>query len=177
MFTRAWRAAVLDRRAFTEAFFDDDAAADGAIVVALVGAITYLGSLLFLGGMRFFSLPSLLQVVIAAVVSWLILAFATWFAGSRLFGASGRPQTMIAMHGLSALPLLLEVFGVVDGWGRFAAGAGLLWYLVVLTVATQEATELDTRKAAVSVLIGFAAAALLRALIGVPFAVLGGLFG
>jgi hypothetical protein len=177
MFTRAGRAALLDRRAFTEAFFDDDAAADGAIMVALVGAVTYLGTLLFLGAFRFFSLTTLLQTVIAAVASWLILAFATWFVATRLFGASNRPQTTIAMQGLSVLPLLLEAFGVFDGFGAWLAGGGLLWYLVVLTVATQEATELEVRKSAVSVMIGFAAAALLRALIGVPFAVLGSLFG
>jgi hypothetical protein len=78
---------------------------------------------------------------------------------------------MIAMHGLAPLPLILEIFGSLVG------GLGLIWYLVILVLATQEAAELKIKDAAVSVLIGFAAAALLRALIGVPFAVLGGLFG
>jgi hypothetical protein len=167
MFTRAGRAAILDRKAFTEAFFDSDAAADGAIVVASVGAVTYVGTLARFGALDQFSLPGLLQLLIASVASWLILAFATWFVAARLFGSSGRPQTMISMHGLSALPLLLEIGGGI------VAGVGLAWYLVVLVVATREASDLDTRKAAVSVLIGFAAAALLRALMSVPFAVFG----
>jgi hypothetical protein len=55
-------------------------------------------------------------------------------------------------------------------------GIGLVWYLVVLVVATQEASDLDLRKAGVSVLIGFAAAVLVRALLSVPFAVFSGLF-
>lgn len=162
---------MLDRKAFTEAFFDGDAAADGAIIVASVGGLTYLGLLLRLGSFGSFSVGTLFQVLIAAVVSWLILAFATWFTATRLFGASGRPQTMMALQGLAALPLLLEMFG------RWAGGVALIWYLVVLVVATREASELKTRDAAVSVLIGFAIAALFRALIGVPFALLGGLFG
>jgi hypothetical protein len=169
MLTRAGRAATLNRRAFTESFFDHDAAADGAILVALVGALTYLGRLAWIGALGAFSLRNLFQVVIAAIVSWLILAFATWFSATRLFGATGRPQTMIAMHGLAPLPLLLEI-----GGGPFAA-VGLIWYLVVLVVATEEGSDLDLRKAAVSVLIGFALAALLRALINVPFAVFSGL--
>ena len=111
MFTRAGRAALFDRKAFTEAFFDDDAAADGAIVVAGVGAVSYLGRLVWLGNLGFFTLSNLFAFVVAAVVSWLVLSFATWFSGSRLFGSSGRPQRMIAMQGLAALPLLLEVFG------------------------------------------------------------------
>jgi hypothetical protein len=45
MFTRAGRAALFDRKVYTEAFFDNDAMADGAIVVASVGALTYLGFL------------------------------------------------------------------------------------------------------------------------------------
>ena len=105
------------------------------------------------------------------MVSWLILALATWFAASRLFGSTNRPQTMIAMHGLAPFPLVLEIFG------GLVAGLALIWYLVILVLATQEASDLKMRDAAVSVLIGFAAAALLRALIGVPFAVFGGLLG
>lgn len=171
MIRRAARAAMLDRKAFTEAFFDGDAPADAAIIVAAVGGLTYLGLLLRLGALGSFSVGTLFQILIAAVVSWLILAFATWFTATRLFGASGRPQTMMALQGLAALPLLLEMFG------RWAGGVALVWYLVVLVVATREASDLKTRDAAVSVLIGFAIAALFRALIGVPFALLGGLFG
>ena len=169
MFTRAGRAAIFDKRVFPEAFFDGDAAADGAIIVALVGGATYVGW--WLRGIAQLSVTALFEVLIAAVVSWLILAFATWFAASRLFGSSNRPQTTLALQGLAALPLLLEIVG------GLAAGIGLVWYLVVLVMATKEATELGTKEAGVSVLIGFAVAALLRALLGVPFVVLGSIFG
>jgi hypothetical protein len=170
MFSRAGRAALLDRKPFTEAFFDGDSAADAAILVSTVAGATYVGRLLVLGAMGNFSFPSLLEVVIAGVVSWLILGFATWFAATRLFGSSGRPQTMIALQGLAALPLLLELLGRIGGT------VGLIWYLVILVVATREAAGIKTRDAAVSVLIGFAIAAIFRALIGVPFAVFGALF-
>jgi hypothetical protein len=172
MFSRAGRAAAFDRKAFTEAFFDDDAAADGAIVVASVGAATYLGW--WLRGLAGLSVQGLLQSLVAAIISWLILAFATWFVASRLFQGGGKPQTMMAMHGLAALPLLLEVFeGLASG---LIAAAGLVWYLAAVVVATREASDLGTRNAAVSVLIGFAIAAIFRALIGVPFAVFSALF-
>jgi hypothetical protein len=77
---------------------------------------------------------------------------------------------MIALQGLAALPLLLELFG------RIGATVGLIWYLVILAVATREAAEIKIRDAAVSVLIGFAIAAIFRTLLGVPFAVFGALF-
>ncbi|MDP9494490.1 MAG: YIP1 family protein [Actinomycetota bacterium] len=170
MFSRAGRASLLDRKAFTEAFFDDDAPADSAILVSLVAAAVYVGTLVRVGVLGVFSIADLFQVVIAGVVSWLVLGFATWFVANRLFGASSRPQTMIGLQGLAVLPLLLEIFGSAIG------GLGLVWYLVILVVATREATDLKLRDAAVSVLIGFAVAALFRALLSVPFAALGALF-
>jgi hypothetical protein len=62
-------------------------------------------------------------------------------------------------------------------FGRVGGAIGLIWYLVVLVVGTKEAANIDTRNAAVSVLIGFAIAAIFRTLIGVPFAVFSALTG
>lgn len=171
MFSRAGRAALLDRKPFTEAFFDSDATADGAIMVSTVAAVAYFIRLLIYGSLSSFSLTGLLRVVIAAVVSWLILGFATWLAATKLFSGSGRPQTMLALQGLAVLPLILESFGSI------ASTIGLVWYLVVLVVGTREAVELKNRDAAVSVLIGFAAAVVIRALLSAPFAAFNALFG
>lgn len=170
MLTRAGRAAIFDRKVYTEAFFDNDAMADGAIIVAGVGALTYLGFLVRVGDFSAFDLRGLFQVLIASVVSWLILGFATWFAANRLFDGSGRPQTLLAMHGLAPLPLLLEVLGSPIAW------LGVVWYLAVLVVATKEGTDLDYKFAGVAVLIGFAAAFLIRALLRVPFGLFSGAF-
>ena len=171
MFSRAGRAAVLDRKPFNEAYFDGDSAADAAILVALVAAVTYVGTLLIRGAIGAFSVTGLFEYVISGVVSWLILGFASWFAATRLFQSTGRPQTFIALQGLAVLPLLLELFGRIGG------AIGLIWYLVVLVVGTKEAGTIDTRNAAVSVLIGFAIAAIFRTLLGVPFAVFSALTG
>jgi hypothetical protein len=161
---------MLDRKPFTEAFFDGDSAADAAILVSIVAGVTYVGRLLLNGVIGLFDFPTLLQVVIAGVVSWLVLGFATWFAATRLFQSTAKPQTMIALQGLAVLPLVLELFGQVGGV------VGLIWYLVILVVGTREAAGIDTRNAAVSVLIGLAVAVIFRALLGVPFAIFGALF-
>lgn len=171
MYTRAARAAIFDRKVYTEAYFDNDAMADAAIVVASVGALTYLLLLARFGDLAGFDLAVLFRALIAAVVSWLILGFATWFAANRLFSGSGRPQSLLAMQGLAALPLLLEAFG------RYASWLALVWYLALLVVATKEGTDLDYKFSAVSVLIGFAAAFLIRALLQAPFVAFSGAFG
>src|ERR671918_154792 len=85
MMTRAGRAAFLDGKVFTEVFFDDDAMADAAIVVSLVGVVTYLGWLI--RGITGFSLIGMLQLVLTSVAMWLILGFATWFAAAAVIRA------------------------------------------------------------------------------------------
>lgn len=174
MFSRAGRAALLKRTAFTEAFFDSNATADAALIVASVAAagygLGYLTGLVQTGSLPSVSVFGLLQAVIAGVVSWLILGFATWFAANKLFGATGRPQTLLGLQGLAVLPLLLEFVTAIG------AVVGLVWYLVVLVVATREGTDLDTRSSVAAVLIGFAVAAIIRLLMGLPFAAFNALF-
>ena len=173
MFSRATRALTLDRRPFTEAFFDSDAPADAAILVSFVAAATYLG-LLLRGVYGSFGLPELLQVVLSGVISWLIMGFATWFVATRMFKSSGRPQTMIALQGLAVLPLLLWIFP--DLFSGLVWAVGFIWYVAILVVATREASELKTRDAAVAVLIGAALVILIQTLLRVPFALIGGVF-
>lgn len=170
MLSRAGRAAIFDRKAFTEAFFDDDAMADGALIVAIVGGLTYLGVLLWKSALGLFEVTGLLQALIYSVASWLILGFATWFAASRLFGSTNRYQTLIAMQGLATLPLLFEIFGQPISW------VGVVWYLAILVIATKEASDLDYRKAAVAVLIGFAVTAVVRLLLQAPFGLFSNVF-
>lgn len=171
IFSRAFRATIFQRDAFKEAYFDGDSPADGAILVALVGALTYLGLLLVNGLIDAFDIRTLLEFVIGAVVSWLILAFATWGVSRWLFDSMSRPQTMIGVQGLAVLPLLLDIAN-----NQILGAIGLVWYLVLLVIGTQEVTDLDVKKSGVSVLIGFAVAVLFRALLNVPFAAFSSLF-
>jgi hypothetical protein len=172
IFTRAIGATILRGESYRAAYFDGDAPADGAILVSLVAAVSYVGGLIYLGLFGAFDFRALLQVVIAAVASWLILAFATWGTSTWLFNASARPQIMIGVHGITVLPLLLDIFQ-----NQVLGAVGLVWYLGLLTVATREVTSLDWKKSGVSVLIGLAAAVLIRAILNVPFAAFGSILG
>ncbi|MEX1091910.1 MAG: YIP1 family protein, partial [Acidimicrobiia bacterium] len=144
--SRAFRATLFNRDAFKEAYFDDDSPADGAILVSLVGGLIYMGQLFLPSSLSAFDFRALLSVVIGSVVSWLILAFATWGVSRWMFDSMSRPQVMVGVHGLTVLPLLLDLSG-----SRIVGAIGLLWYLALLVVATQEVTDLDLKKSAVSV--------------------------
>jgi hypothetical protein len=169
--SRAFRATLFNRDAFKQAYFDSDSSADGAILVSSVGALIYVGQLLVLSSFSNFDFRSLLSVVIGSVVSWLILAFATWGVARWMFESMSRPQVMVGVHGLTVLPLLLDI-----GGNQLLGAIGLIWYLALLVVATREVTDLDLKKSGVSVLIGFAVAFLFRALLAVPFAAFSSIF-
>lgn len=169
IFNRAVQAALLRRKPFTEAFFDGESTADAALLVAMVSAATYVGLVLRVGGS--FSVTVLLRLVLGGVTSWLILGFATWLASNKLFQGSGSAQTMLGLQGLAVLPLLLDIVG-----SRIVGAVALIWYLAILVVATREAANLEAKNAVVSVLIGLAAAALIRAILNVPFAAFSSVF-
>lgn len=167
---RAFQAVLLRRKPFTEAFFDGESTADAALLVAMVSAATYVGGLLLRFGGSF-SVTVLLRLVLGGVTSWLILGFATWLASNKLFQGSGSAQTMLGLQGLAVLPLLLDIVG-----SRIVGAIALVWYLAILVIATREAANLEAKNAVVSVLIGLAAAALIRAILNVPFAAFSSIF-
>jgi hypothetical protein len=170
--SRAFRGAMLDRKAFAEVFWDDDAVADGVIVVAAVSVVSFLVVALTRASVSISSIPALLQTAVSGVASWLILAAATWFAATRMFKTGGGIQTMMATHGLAYLPTLAFVIPFT-----LAPIIGLVWYLAVLTRATQEAVSSNTKTAALSVLVGFAFMLIIQAIFQLPFTAASALFG
>jgi hypothetical protein len=170
--SRAFRGAMLDRKAFAEVFWDDDAVADGVIVVAAVSVVSFLVVALTRASVSISSVPALLQTAVSGVASWLILAAATWFAATRMFKTGGGIQTMMATHGLAYLPTLAFVIPFA-----LAPIIGLVWYLAVLTRATQEAVSSNTKTAALSVLVGFAFMLIIQAIFQLPFTAASALFG
>lgn len=172
IFSRAMRGAMLDRKAFAEVFWDDDATADGVIVVATVAAASFIVVALTRATVSISSVPALLQTAISAVASWLILAAATWFAATRLFKTGGGIQTMMATHGLAYVPTIAFVIPI-----PIVGVIGLVWYLAVLTRATQEAVSSNTKTAVLSVLVGFAFMLIIQAIFRIPFTAASALFG
>lgn len=163
------RAAIFDRKAHTELFFDSDATADAVLLVAAIQAVVYLGDVVRVG-FSVLSLTQLLEVVIFGLIGWLILAGATWLAATKLFQGSGQLQTMMRLHGHCELPLLLTVAGPIG------ALVGLLWSVAAKIVATAEGASLDMIKALASVLLGLALVVLVRLIFRLPFMAFGALF-
>lgn len=177
IFGRAWRGALLDRRAYAEAFWDNEATADGVIVVASVQAVIYLVAVIVTGAFSGGMILDLLGSVVSGVASWLILALAVWVSATKIFKAEGAIQTMMAMHGLAYLPTITAVIGIVSPSLSVVSAVGVVWYLAAVTVATREAASATTRIAVLSVIVGYALTALISAVFRFPFTTVSALSG
>jgi len=167
---RAFRAALFDRNAYNAVFFDGDATADAVMLVGGVHGVVYLVQAVTRAGVSLRLVEGLLGAIISGLASWLFLAVAVWFAGTRLFGGSAQMQTVIRLHGFAVLPLLLGIFGA-----SALVIAGVVWFLAALVVATSVALSLSFRDAVLSVLVGYAILFIVGLLFRLPFLVLGGL--
>lgn len=165
IFSRALRGAMFDKKAFEHAYWDDDATADGVILVATVSAVAFVIQAVLSAGLGTGAILGFLGAAISGVAQWLILAACVWVASTKIFKSGGGLQTMMAAHGLAYLPLLLTAVPIV-----LVGMAAVLWYLAVLVVATRATTESNLKIAVLSVLVGYAILVLLSAILsGVTF--------
>lgn len=175
IFRRALRAATFDRKTFVEALWEHSATADAALLVVVVSAFVAVVNAIRFGYGITSMVSGVLSFAIYSLAAWLFLAIATWFVGSRLFTPAGdsrrrfeAAQMMLRMHGLAFLPVALSVFG------GFVALAGQLWYLAAAALGTSVALDSKAWEGGIAVLLGAAVMALIRVLLGAPFAILGG---
>lgn len=167
--SRAIRGAMFEKKAFEQAYWNNEAVADSVIVVGLVGAVSAVIGAVINGGVGPALIVGVLWGAVYAVAGWLVLAALVWFAATKIFKTGGQIQTMLATHGLAYLPLLLAAFQTYRPGAsplNYVGMVAVVWYLAVLVVATRTATDSDRRKAVLSVLVGYALLTILQAIIG-----------
>lgn len=155
LLNQMFRAAKLDKKLYTELFFDSYATGNAVLAVALVYSEIYVGALI--AGERF-DLLRFLWFMLGGVVGWLIVAGGLWLAGNKLFQGTGTGATAARLTGFSHTPLLLLVvaFFVPSGAAQLVVVLALVWFGATLAVAAQAMFDLETRQAALSALIAIA---------------------
>lgn len=155
LFNQMIRAARLDKKLYTELFFDSYATGNAVLAVALVYSEIYVGALI--AGARF-DLLTFLWFMLGGIVGWLVVAGGLWLAGTKLFQGAGTGATAARLTGFSHTPLLLLLvaFLVPSGIAQLIVVLALVWFGATLAVAAQAMFDLDIRQAALSALIAIA---------------------
>lgn len=156
MLDRIIRAARLDRRLFTEVFFDSAATGDAVLVVAGVYAAIYLA--LVLGSSLGFGVVDFIGIMLSGLIGWLIVAGGLWLAGTKIFEGSARGATVIRLTGFSHAPLALLVVAPFVGSPitDVVVAASIIWFVAAIAAAARVLFDFDTRKAVGSALLGVA---------------------
>lgn len=163
-------AARLDIDTYEEVEHDTTATSQAATVVAIVAVAAAIGESGSGSG-------GLIAGLIGAFAGWLIWSGVTYLIGTRLFEGKATWGELLRTLGFAQSPGVLYVLGIVPLLGGLVRFAVWIWLLVAGIIAIRQALDVDTRKAILTALIGWAGyvvfAIILRAFLGAGAWVLG----
>ncbi len=157
MLDRMFRAARLDRKLYTEVFFDNAATGDAVLLVGGIYGVLYIALVVGSSAVRF-GVISFVSVLLGGIIGWLIVSGGLWLAGTKIFDGSARGATVIRLTGFSHAPLALLVVAPFVGsiLTNLVVAAALAWFVAAIARAASVLFDFDTRKAVGSALVAVA---------------------
>ena len=151
--SRMIRAAKLDAQLYEEVEADRSTMGQASVVVVLAAVAAGIGNVTH-GG-----LGGVFSMTIGALVAWYILAFLTYFIGTRLLP---EPSTradlgeLLRTIGFSSAPGVIRVLGIVPGLTDIVFFGAGVWMLVAMVIAVRQALDYTSTGRAIGVcLIGW----------------------
>ncbi len=158
-------AALLDVPTYEAVEHDTTATGQAAVVVALAAAASAIGN-------AFRGSPGLFSALVGFLVGWVIWSGITYFVGTRFFGGTATWGELLRTLGFAQAPGVLLVAAIVPLLGWLVNVVVGVWLLATGLVAIRQALDIDTGKAVLTALVGWAASVVVniavRGLLGVP---------
>ncbi len=153
LWSRMLRAARLDVHLYEEVEADPDTLGPAGLVVVLSSLAAGIGGL-SQGG-----LAGLLGITIAALISWGVWAYLTYYIGTRLLPepqTKSDPGELLRTIGFASSPGLIRIFGIIPGLAAILNLVAGIWMLVAMVIAVRQALDYQSTWRAVGVcLIGW----------------------
>ena len=147
---RMIRAAKLDIHLYEEVEADQQALGQAMTAVVLSSVAAGVATISSVG------VSGLFWGTLAALASWFIWAFLTYFIGTRILP---EPQTqsnvgeLLRTTGFSSSPGVLRVFGVIPVLGSLVFFIAAVWMLVAMVIAVRQALDYKSTARAVGVCV------------------------
>ncbi len=168
MLERILRVFKLDRSVFAEVEHDESATTQAAIVVAIVAALSVIGSIVQMlyslvrgSDVEFGGL--LLSVVVTFAVTfinWVIWAGVTYLVGTKLFKGEATFSEMLRVIGFAYAPQMLGIIPCIGGI------VGSIWSLIASYLAIKEGLDLDDTGTIVTIVGGWLVTVVIRMIVG-----------
>lgn len=136
--TRMVRAARLDAALYEEVEHEPALTVQALVVVLLASLAAGIGAFQRAG------VNGLVAVTVAAVISWYVWAFLSYWIGTRLLPDAQTHADMgqlLRAIGFSSSPGLIRVLGVIPGLTQLTFAVGNIWMLVAMVVAVRQALD------------------------------------
>ena len=147
---RIIRATMLDSNLYEEVEADKSAQGQAMAIVVLASIAAGIG-LYKTGGFS-----GIITGSIAALISWYVWAYLTYFIGTKFFP---EPNTqadlgeLLRTIGFSTSPGLLRVFYFIPGIGALIFLIASLWMLVAMVIAVRQALDYNSTLRAIGVCV------------------------
>lgn len=167
MVDRMIRATRADVTLYEEAEATPALQNEAITIVAIVAAISALGSLVVsaaTGGLGGEAIVGAIFQFIAAMAGYFLWSYIAFFVGTNLFKGTADYGEVLRTIGYAQSP---NVLGFIPCIGFLAA----LWSLWLSVVAIRQALDFDTGKAVLTSIVGFIAYIVLLAIVGSIFGV------
>ena len=152
-------AAALDVATYEEVENDLNATGQAAIVVCVVALCAAIGGFR-LGPMH------MVGSMVSELLGWASWAAITFFIGTRFFGGTATWGELLRTLGFAKSPGVLLVLGIIPVLGQVVQLVVWAWMLVAGIVAIRQALDIDTGKAVLVAVCGFAVQFVIQMLLG-----------
>ncbi len=165
----------LDRSFYREIENDPSYTIDAWAVVIIVSLIGAFGSFLcgLFGGSILAAIGGFIWTAVWGAVGFYVWVFLTHWVGTQFFKGQGTQQQVLRCLGFAYGPQILRVFGFIPCVGWLAALAGWVLSVIAGFFAVQEAMDLDTTNALLTVIISAVIVFVIGAIIGLVLATIG----
>lgn len=160
---RMIRAAKLDPTLFEEVEADETALGQATLVIVASSVAAGIGTI-HSGG-----LSGVVVQTIAALVSWYIWAYLTFWIGTTLLAeetTKATPGELLRSLGFAASPGLIRILGIIPGLSAIVFFIAAIWMLVAMIIAVRQALDYTSTLRAIGVcLVGWIVQAIALALV------------
>ncbi len=156
---RVVRAMSFDTKFFQELRTNTALQQESLYVVIAVAVLSAIGAV-------WSGLLAMLMTAVMVVVGYFIWTYVALWVGQRFYNASADIGQVQRAFGYAYAPQLLSVLGIIPCLGGLAGLVGAVWSLALGVFAIRESMQLDTTKAIVVTIIGWAIIAAISLILG-----------
>lgn len=146
---RVVRAISFDTKFFQELRTNTSLTQEALYIVIAVAVLSALGAV-------WSGLLAMLVTAVMVVVGYFIWTYVALWVGQRFYNVNADIGQVQRAFGYAYAPQLLNVLGIISCLGGIAGLVGAIWSLALGVFAIRESMQLDTTKAIVVTIVGWA---------------------